>query len=201
MVRSMPVELDGCLQVTINGFQADGVFANVIHTDISAGSIPPEDAAKAALEGYIATILPVLTNTVRVNGAHYIDLSGPTGATGDVTPDTGDVVVGGVGTEPCPPQVSYLIKLSTTSIRGVRNGRLYLPGVRLDEINAAGDVSSGQRSTVTGAVESFRSGLEGAGGGILSVLHNPAGGPTSMSHVTSAFCEVPVATQRRRLNR
>jgi hypothetical protein len=187
--------------VTIQGRQADGDIANVLHFDMSTATGPTADMAKAVLEGWIATILPELTDTTKIDGAHWIDLSSSSGDTGDVTPDSGDVTSGGVHVQPCPPQVAYLLKLVTLSERGVRNGRVYLPGVRMDEVDEHGDVSSTTRGNITGAGESFRDGVIAGPGLVWSVLHNPAGGPTAMTPVAATICEVPVATQKRRLNR
>lgn len=188
------------LQVTINGSTADGPYANVLHVD--ASSSDPFTAALAVLDQYVDHILPVLCSSVRVRSASFIDLSSSSGQTGEVVPTaTGTALIGGVTTEALPPQVAYLARLGGVSDRGVRNGRMYLPGVRKDEVDDRGDVSGTVVTTVQTAVTAFISGVLAAAGGPLLIVHNPSGGTVTTTEVLGSVVETPTATQRRRLKR
>ena len=189
------------IQVSVLGTQADGPWANVfaIHTDVFTPVASA--AAQALLDAYITEILPVLTDSITVSSATFVDLSSSSGDTGEVTPTGGLTLTGGVHTDASPPQVTYLVKLSTIGGRSTRSGRTYLPGVRNDEVSEAGNINGATVTTVTNAYADFMDALITSESGQLGVLHRNVSGPGSCTDVTAAICETAVATQRRRLRR
>lgn len=198
-----PLVVPNCLQVTINGTQADGPFATVLHFDVTeADPYIPFLLATTALDAYIDEILPVLCNSVSVQSARYVDLSTEDGVTGVVAPTTEQPLAGSVTAQACPPQVAYLVSLIVNSTRGVRNGRMYLPGVRFDEVNDDGNIGSETVDDVTAAVTAFHDTFVGDPPALnWSVLHRPAEGDPYNDEIFLQLCQPTVATQRRRLRR
>lgn len=193
--------IPNCLQVAISGTQADGPWAIVNHWDIEAASTSAEGTAQSVLDEFVDQVLTHLTNTVTVSKAHYIDLSTATGPTGDVTYSGTGSTTGGVGVAPSPPQVAYLMRLNTGGARGTRPGRIYLPGVRSDEVSNSGDVTSGTVTTMGAAVNTWRNNVESDTDCSMCVAHRSGASAGTFSIVSSVVCEVPIATQRRRLRR
>ena len=196
----MPLVVADTLQVAINGVTADGPFVNVLHV-AKDGTLSEYEQATAVLDSYETNLMPVLCNSIVVDRAYFLDLSSGSGVSGVTFGTGGTGVVGGVGVQALPPQNAYLVKLGGLSTRGTRNGRMYLPGVRSDEVDDRGDISSTTQGVVTAAVADFLSDVLANANQPLVIVHNPAGGPTSTTEVLGGFCEVAVATQRRRLKR
>lgn len=189
------------IQVSVLGTQADGPFANVfaLHTD--AFTPAAADGAQAVLDAYVSHILPKLTDSIVVTSATYVDLSTSSGDTGEVIPTSGLTTTGAVHVDASPPQCTYLVKLSTAGGRSTRGGRTFLPGVRSDEVNERGDITTGTVSAITTAYQDFMDALVSSESGQLGILHRNVSGPGSCTDVTSAVCESTIATQRRRLRR
>ena len=189
------------IQVSVLGTQADGPFANVfaLHTDVFTP--PAAEGAQAVLDAYVVHILPVLTDSITVLSATFVDLSSSTGDTGEVIPSAGPSTSGAVHVDASPPQCTYLVKLQTGGGRATRGGRTFLPGVRSDEVSENGVVAGGTVTTVTNAYADFMDALITSEAGQLGVLHRNVSGPDSCTDVTQAICETSIATQRRRLRR
>jgi hypothetical protein len=199
----MPLIIPDAVRVSVLGNQADGPFASVFGID-SAPAVGAADAraiAQAVIDSYCTELCLHLTDTVTVTRATYVDLSSEAGETGEVLPTTPADAVGKVHVAPLSPQCTYLIKLLTTGGRSARSGRSFLPGVRSDEVNPRGDLTSSWTGTMTTAFEAFRAGIASGSGAVLGVIHRPSDGPASITEVTSTLCEPTIATQRRRLRR
>lgn len=189
------------MRVSILGNQADGPFASVYGIHIEGEAVGVDAIAQAVLNAWRDEVLPHLCSTVVLQRALYVDLRSGTGDSGEVIPTGPGSNAGGVTTAPCPPQVTYLVKLKTTGGRSARNGRSFLPGVRGDEVNNRGDITSGTVDTITDAMESFRGAITDADAGELGVIHRPSAGSPSITDVQACICEGTIATQRRRLRR
>lgn len=199
----MPLIIPDAERVSILGNQADGPWAAVygIATDTATEGATAQSIAQAVLDSFVLEVLPHLTDSVSVTRATYVDLSSESGDTGEVLPTSGPSLVGGVTVDPLPPQCTYLIKILTTGGRSVRSGRSFWPGVRSDEVDDRGDITSGTVLTMTTAAEDFAASIESLSGATLGVIHRPSVGSPSITDMTQVNCEVAIATQRRRLRR
>lgn len=103
---------------------------------------------------------------------------------------------GGAAVDPCPPQVSYLIN-KITGVPGRQNkGRMYLPGVRENQVDGGGQISGGQITGINGALDNLYADLVAAFMDPV-VLHSSVGDtPTT---ITALRCSSLVGTQRGRL--
>lgn len=157
-------------------------------------------------------ILSQVAGNITFLGCHFVDLDSLSGETGDRGPTAGHPTTGAiVGTPFISPQVSYLVHKSAGSHRGTRNGRMYVPGLAESEVDEAGIVQASRVTSFNTKLESFRSALATIGGPLITstawrVVHVHKGDPEdpatwtwSSSTITSAFLDVKVATQRRRL--
>ena len=196
-----PLVIDDCVQVTINGDAGDGPFANVFAWNIGASADPPAAIASDVLTSYIENILPVLCTPVTVSDAYFIDMRSEDGDTGTVTYSGSEDTHGAVTAPQAPPQVVYLVQHDTTGGRGTRGGRTFLPGVREDEVESTGVITTTTRGTVGGAFAGFVSSVETANDAIFSIIHRGVSGPNALTPVTSSIVQESVATLRRRLNR
>lgn len=107
--------------------------------------------------------------------------------------------VGGASGNPCPPNVSALIKKSTTQ-RGRRaQGRMFPPGILYDEaVNVSGIIDP---AVVTDRTSRFGAWL-GAVTMEMVILQNSEGESPPLSPppvVNSLICDARVSTQRKRL--
>jgi hypothetical protein len=197
----MPLVVANVLQVALTGTTPDGPWANVLHVVEDGGGVDLQAQADAVFDAYAAKLMPKLTNGCKLVKGSWTDLSSTSGLTGITFGSGGVAVPGGVGAPPAPPQVCYLVRLVGASARGVRNGRMYLPGVRSDELNDRGDITSTTTAALQTAVDGFVSQVLSEAGQPLCVVHAPAGSATSHTEVTGGLVESTVATQRRRLKR
>lgn len=104
---------------------------------------------------------------------------------------------GGTAHTPTTPQVTFLVK-KETGLGGRRNhGRMYIPGVSEQDVDAVGVVAA---TKVTELVNGFQAWVTNvvASHFTLQLLHNGAFVPTP---VTSLTIQQLAATQRRRLRK
>lgn len=195
------VVIPGCVQVSILGSQADGPFANVTHWVRVLSGSTPEDVAQAVLNRYVDDVLLRLTSTVSVAGAAYIDLSSSTGVTGTVSYTGTSPTSGTVTVKPAPPQVAYLGKFTSSGGRGSRAGRIFLPGVRSDEVNNDGTLTSGTITTIGDALNSWASAVSTDVEHVLCIAHKSGPLSGTSTTVSTITCEQSVATLRHRLRR
>jgi len=187
--------------------------------DISVDeNVEGRDVAVSDVVSHIAApwqdnMLANMTGNVTFTGGHYIDLDSLNGQTGDFGPAAGHPTTGAiVGTPYLQPATAYLIHKASGSHRGTRNGRMFVPGLAESEVDEAGVVQASRVSSwntklalfKTACQNLFTSALDGSTAW-RTVHVNKAGSPDpslwtwSSSTITSAFCDVKVATQRRRL--
>jgi hypothetical protein len=196
-----PLVVAGTLQLTVLGRTGDGPFANVLHFDVSGIVETFDVAAKGLLGAWATAFAPVTTNSVHWDGGYWIDLDSADGPTGHVDVPSGAPTAGAINQASCPPQVTYLGRWPVTAARGTRNGRSYLPGVEEGQVGDDGNVFPDRVAAVTVAMTNFLGVAEATWLAPLVIVHRVGSAPASTSPVTTGFCEVPVATQRRRLRR
>lgn len=103
---------------------------------------------------------------------------------------------GTLASEPSPPNVAALVKLTTGLTGRANRGRLYLPGVLMDaDVDANGQIATGARNNIQSIFTGLGT-LLGAASINLVILHSTVGTPTL---VTGGSAESVAATQRRRL--
>jgi hypothetical protein len=109
---------------------------------------------------------------------------------------------GGVADSPCPPNTCALVR-KLSILPGRRNkGRLYLPGIREDQVDGAGNLNSSLRTALQTAMDSFHSAVEAIGSGGLGqmvILHDSSLGTAPPTTVTGLQVQSLAATQRRRM--
>lgn len=100
--------------------------------------------------------------------------------------------------EPSPPNTAALFKMGSGLVGRMNRGRMYLPGVLLDnEVSASGTIDNVTITSLTGVMAYLLDLLDEIGAQPV-ILHSGVGAPTL---VTNGTIEATVATQRRRLRR
>jgi hypothetical protein len=110
--------------------------------------------------------------------------------------------VGGINSQPLPPNCAVLVR-KTTLVPGRQNrGRWFLPGVAVSGVDGGGNLSSGLKTDWQIAVSNFKLGVVPLGMHPV-VLHNVASLANTTGKSPTAiddFVVMPkIATQRRRL--
>lgn len=99
---------------------------------------------------------------------------------------------------PAPPGCAALVRLGSGLVGRKNRGRIYLPGMLLDDdIDSDGSILSGTVLSIQGVVDDLMAAIASASATPV-VLHSDVGTPTL---VTSAQVQSVSATQRRRLRR
>lgn len=147
-------------------------------------------------------------------GASWIDLDSATGGTGALGPAAGHPTAGVTPPPFSSAQVCYLVHKNSTSGRGQRQGRWYVPDVAEGNVDDNGNVTAGAITSITNEANQFRTDVGSyeyvVGSGIHPValrtvhVHKPVRtDPTTWtwtsSTVDNVVCDGKVATQRRRL--
>lgn len=122
---------------TINGHFMDRQVANMIDMTVDTTGVITDradaitDQAGVLLNQWTTDILPSLSILYFADSVSWIDLNSETGSVGSRTVSGGNTwpKAGGDSLSPMPGNVAALVHKSTTSSRGARAGRMYLPGV------------------------------------------------------------------------
>lgn len=188
-----------CFQVGLQGLTNGGRPWTIVQHWIGAGSSPPEADTGATLwaADFIAHVLPLLCHDTSVTGVTYADLSSLSGISGSLalTP-----INGGDSGFMAPPNVCGLVTCSATGTRAQRNGRMYLPGMNEDQIQANGDFTETYVNDLNGGLSDFQEALQGDFI-IPVVLSKATGGGYEVRTIQDMTLQGLAATQRRRLRR
>lgn len=196
----MPIISD-CNQVTLEGVTAGGRPWAIVQHWIGLGGAPPdaENGAQFWAQSFVDQVLPGLCHDTSVTGGSYVDLSSSSGASGALSPLTGPLTGGDSGFM-APPNVCILVKCVATGTRSQRSGRMYLPGVNEDQIQANGVLTDDYRDDTQDAISSFLDALQDAF--IAPVVNSKASETTYIPRtITAMSVQGVVATQRRRLRK
>lgn len=163
------------------------------------------DAAIPAIAGMIGNawaddVLPLLGNQLELQSVNYVDLNTEEGVAGTtvLTPTEG-----GEGVDQLPPNVCVLLHKVCNTSRGIRNGRMYVSGIREDYVDDSGTVTGGFQDELAGAVKLAWLAASGAielaydmASSSPCVVHAAAQTSSDMYDVVG---DTRVATQRRRV--
>ena len=165
--------------------------------DISGGSPTPTAMANSLATDWAAADIEMsYVNDVTLSSIMVKfgpDTVGPSAVVATNIPGTGV-------DDPCPPNVTLLIRKNTALGGRAGRGRLYLPGVPEGSVSQAGVVDA---ATVTDTTTRFNNFLTAciADGNIPVLLHGLSGPILVPTEITSFACQAIAATQRRRLRR
>jgi hypothetical protein len=212
---------------TVNGHFMDRKVANVIDMTIDTTGVITNradaisDQCGVLLNQWHTDILPSLSILYFADSVSWLDLNSEDGSVGSRTTSGGHTwpAAGGDSLSPMPGNVSALVHKSTTSARGARQGRMYLPGVTEPETQST--TPNTLDPTVVTALNTKLSAFLGninqssPGDGYSSdmvVVHiltraplepgqKPPGSPATgnSSKVSGMTVDTRLATQRRRL--
>lgn len=152
------------------------------------------DAVATAVDE--SDLLGVMTTAITLSNIHV--KSGPnlTGASADLS----QAVTGAFGENAVPPNTSMIVRKLTSAGGRSGRGRLFLPGLREDQVNGSGQWDSTLVEAVTGCWETIRTELDEAN--LNTVLLHGADAPISIpTLITSFAADATAATQRQRLRR
>lgn len=172
----------------------DGIVANVVAVDNT--SVVPSDGAEAIADAWRDNLMPVLGSNLLLDG---VTLRAGQGS-GDPLVyefDYSSPVAGGDPGITAPPNVAYLVR-KNTNLGGRRHrGRMYICGVLADELTSAADISTGQQTALSTAIDAWVAEVEALSWvGTMVLLHADGSTPTP---ITSWALQSKVATQRTRL--
>jgi hypothetical protein len=196
------------LQVSMLGRWTNGhPVVNVLHYRIDAGVGEVDVSGEAAdvVQNWQSQLVPEFRDNYRFEGGAYIDLRSEDGETGVIPPFTNEPTQGGSTGQAANPGDALLIHKRTTSRRGTRSGRMYLPPPGGSAMDEDGRIDTLTQNAINTRLASF---LENTTQGdspldppgternrYLVVLHKDG----SYSRVTSLQCDGLIASQRRRV--
>lgn len=200
---------DDVIRFTVMGTYAGRPWANIwdmiVNDDTPATR---QDAAlivgKRILEGYYQNLRTGIESAVTVQKVRWVDLDSSTGGTGETSDrETGTGSFNGLGSSgnPLPPNVALLVKKVTSSGRGGRHGRSYIPGIPEANENQ-GSITAGVKTAWQGYLDAFFNKIDdnSATTSTPCVVHTQGGQVvTGVTTVTSLQVQDKLATQRRRL--
>lgn len=150
-------------------------------------------AIEGAIQSFGGAIMDVMPNTISLDTIDW--KVGPEATGQTVTFVSG--LVGAQSTSAAPPNTCWLIQLPCIDISGRYGGRVFMPGVDEDNLDADGTLNPGYAGSLLDAVEAAYAevGIQGMFG---RVFHD---GPGSPRTVESIRISLRAATQRRRMRR
>lgn len=201
--------------VWTNGHSCDTVLDMQLDTtgSVLTREAALQDLADDVIQNWQSQIMHQLPNNYTVLGIHFIDLDEEDGATGDRPIDAGETATGLLTDPACPPNVAVLVKKLTTSGRGSRSGRMYLPGIEEANVSEDGVIGNSTIDALQAACDDFLDNINNDSGGPIDwtsrlvVVHlEPRPAPPlpdnrvgTYTAVSSLAVQSTVATQRRRL--
>lgn len=214
-----PIVAPGICRFTIHGQYAGQEIANVLDIDIDSDAGTDRDnnivdQAEIIVSAWVTHICPNLSNTYQADEVSWLDLNALDGSVGVTTTGTGPDFpqVGGVGGNPMPGSISYMVTKNVAAKRGARKGRMFLVGVP-ESVTSSLEPNLVLSATVIAlntALAQFLADVNqngGAYGSHLKVLHTKNNGTpedpiiiyNGQSEVTSLIASSKIHSQRRRL--
>lgn len=211
----MPLIVDRVVRYTLNGrWSNDQRIATVIdmHVDEDALNVSREDAinncAEDLRDNWQDHIVGGIQNNYTFEGISWVDLDSANGDTGSKGPNTGKAITGLNTSDPAlPPNICMLVRKIVGGGRGIRTGRMYLPGLAENVVDENGVVLAAGVTGWNTALQTFLSDITNVDdvqadtAYHMVVVHQPEGLPASQSKVTALLAQPLIATQRRRLKR
>lgn len=188
----MPPISEGDGQANFRFVQSADPEEMVCTIGVSSPLAAPAEIAESLFDAFATSIMGGLSSEVALVGCTlYVQDSG-----GAIPYEsTGAPVAGSVAERTAPPNTAILVRKLTGLGGRHGRGRMYLPGVRYDEVSSAGIIAAG---TVTAYNERFADFYE--------LFAEIAGGPilfhadeSAATVITSFSVQSRLATQRRRL--
>lgn len=190
-----------CTQVTMNGITSGGRPWSIVQHWIGSGLTPPDPYIGSTkwVQAFVDYVLIGLCHDTSVTGGSFIDLSSSGGASGPIGALTGPLTGGDSGFM-APPNVCVLVKMATLNSRSQRSGRMYLPGVNEDQLQANGALTDTYQDDTQAAIATWWDYLDSQN--IVPVVNSKASaGSYEPTTITSMDVQALAATQRRRLRK
>jgi hypothetical protein len=195
------------IQIAMLGRWSNGhPVVNVLHfrMDAPLTDVDIDGEVEDVVQNWQSQLVPEFRDNYRFEGAQYIDLRSLDGPTGVVPPVPGEPVQGGSTGTSANPGDSLLVHKRTSSQRGVRQGRMYLPPPGVGAMDENGVIDTLTLTAINTRLAAFLANTtqEGAVGGsteeinrFLVVLHKDG----TNHRVTSLQADGLIASQRRRV--
>lgn len=213
-----PLIVPSILRCTATGRTLDDRWACVSDLYVVANAEIPGSTPDRASQIRQATdrlwdgwyeIFRVLSNTCYLDQIAYVDLDLEDGQTGTVTGTTshpGPLQGQGQG-DASPSNIAALArKVEAKARRGVRSGRMFIPGIR-ESMTTGNQMEDAAASSLQDRLDEFLASVNNNGDGSaaasseLRTVHVPATGAPFSSSVTELQLQPRVTHQDRRLNR
>lgn len=216
----MPLVAPDVCRYTMNGLWAGRQVANILDmvVDPSGTVLDGRDAAiehvaGVLLDEFATWVVGALTVDYQFTSVSWVDLNSATGSTGERTSTDARTlpIVGGAGGAAATSNVAMLVKKVTTSARGQRAGRWYLPNPGEVQINE-NELEATFRGEVQGNLNTFlenitETGVAASWPRFPTVVHtrnigtpsNPNIEYVDNTQITTMQLQSRLATQRRRL--
>lgn len=162
-----------------------------------------EASARDCLNNFQDHIMDVLPNNYTIEGARYRDRNTDPGVVGVIGPDPAKNMAGQSTNQSNSPNFSVLVKKLGPLLAGQRSGRSYFIGGDETSTDEDGVMSVPYVAAWQGFVDSFLSGLSGAGSNQLVLVHFAGELDTvgTVSEITEMVVQRQGATMRRRLRK
>lgn len=140
-------------------------------------------------------VVPMINEEYEYVGADFVRQE----SGGAVVTSNSVSTAGGRSGAPAIPNTAVLARKLTAGIGRGKNGRMYIPGATVADLEQTGALTSGARSAWNAALADFLTALNAGITTQVAVVNRstPPGGSTE--EITSLVCDARVATQRRRL--
>jgi hypothetical protein len=200
----------GICRFAVHGTILDRPWVNVLDMHIDSEILEDrneniEDQAKILLNEYYDEIRPEMSVSWTVEKVTFVDLDQADGITGERSTGDSPRVFPAAGTqsasETVPGSVCALVSKRTTSARGKRSGRMFLPA-SVEGAIVGQNLTSSKVTTLQAAMNAFLTAINqepGQYSSELVVVHITGGVPSGTDAVTALEVNQRLATQRRRL--
>lgn len=168
-----------------------------------------QNVAKAVLSAWHDGPRTRQSNECSMDRVSWLDLASLTGSTGSVTTGIGGTPswpsIGGVAEDSFPSNVALRVQKNTTATRGLRPGRMYVPGVSESDTDVPNTVASSRLTAWQTEFTEFLTALttyDNPEGDYLStpvVIHQQVGEAPTSTLITSMTPQGTLRSQGRRL--
>lgn len=167
-----------------------------IGLDVSLAPLDPTEVAQAVWQNWSESILIQQSQDVVLEGVRVKfgpTATGPSGEWSNTNP-------GGLTSASTPPNVSWLITKTTNLGGRAGSGRMYVPGIAENTIDASGNIGSTLHTAMQTAATSFldKQAADSLPVVLLHGLGSPLAGGTPVQQLV---VQPRAATQRRRLRK
>jgi hypothetical protein len=194
------------VQISMLGRWTNGhPIVNVLHyrMDAAVGGVDVASEVEDVVQNWQSQLVPEFRDNYTFEGGQFLDLRTETGETGVVSPVAGQPVQGASTGTSANPGDALLIHKRTSSARGVRQGRMYLPPPGQTAMDENGRIDTLTQNTINTRLAAFLENTTQSADDIggteinraLVVLHKDG----SSTPVTSLQCDSLIASQRRRV--